>query len=262
VTESRRHICWTWAGAAAVGFVVWAVFRKVTAGALLQWDDDINVQYNVHVHGLSWENVRWMFTDAQYMRRYLPLGWFRWAADYQFYGPGPRSFHIGNLIFHVADAVLLFALIAKMLKFRPATATTPQSWAVLAAAIGALSWAIHPLRTETVSWISTGQYCQAVFFLLISIFSYLAVASSPAGPASLRSVAFWASVATFALSLLTYPVALGYAGVLVILDILLLGRYPAKGMGRDRDRRWMWIEKIPFAAVTVAIMAATVASRF
>src|SRR5580698_4120520 len=89
-----------WAGIAAVGLVVRLVFRRVTGGAMLQWDDDINVQNNPHVHGLSWENLRWMFTDGQYMRRYLPLGWLRWATAYQLYGPGPRSFHAGNLIQH------------------------------------------------------------------------------------------------------------------------------------------------------------------
>jgi protein O-mannosyl-transferase len=252
----------SWAGAAAVGLAVWLVFRAVTGGGLLQWDDDINVQYNLHVHGLSWANVRWMFTDSQYMRRYLPLGWLRWAADYQFYGPGPRSFHLGNLIFHVADAVLLFVLIRQFLRLRPSASDGPLPWAVLAAAIGALSWAIHPLRVETVSWISTGQYCQLVFFLLLSFFAYLALASSPAGAASWRRPAFWISVAAFGCSLLTYPAALGYAGVLIVLDILLLGRCPPPGIGRDSERWWIWLEKIPFAVVTAVLMAATLVSRY
>ena len=251
-----------WAGAAAVGLAIWFVFRGVAGGGLLQWDDDINVQYNVHVHGLSWANVRWMFTDAHYMRRYLPLGWLRWAADYQFYGPGPRSFHVGNLIFHVADGILLFVLIRQMLRLLPSAADGPRPWAVLAAVIGALSWAIHPLRVETVSWISTGQYCQLVFFLLLSFFAYLAVARSPAAAASWRRPAFGISVAAFACSLLTYPAALGYAGVLVVLDILVLRRCPPSGIGRDSERAWIWIEKIPFAVVTAAVMAATLVSRY
>jgi len=251
-----------WAGGAAVGLAVWLVFRRVADGGLLQWDDDINVQYNVHVHGLSWANVRWMFTDAQYMRRYLPLGWLRWAADYQFYGPGPRSFHLGNLIFHVVDAVLLFVLIRQFLRLRPSASDGAPPWAVLAAVIGALSWALHPLRVETVSWISTGQYCQLVFFLLLSFFAYLALAPAPAGAASWRRPAFWISVAAFGCSLLTYPAALGYAGVLIVLDILVLGRCPPAGVGRDSERWGIWLEKIPFAVVTAALMAATLISRY
>jgi tetratricopeptide (TPR) repeat protein len=269
VTSSHRDRWLSWAGVAAVGLAVWFVFRGVTAGGLLQWDDDINLQDNIHIHGLSWGNVRWMFTDTQYMRRYLPLGWLRWAADYQFYGPGPRSFHVGNLIFHVADAVLLFVLIRHMLRIVPSpapapspSAAAPLPWALLAAAIGALAWAIHPLRVETVSWISTGQYCQLVFFLLLSFFAYLAVAPSPAGVASWRRPAFWISVAAFGLSLLTYPAALGYAGVLLVLDILVLRRCPPAGLGRDSERRGIWIEKIPFAVVTAVLMAATVVSRY
>jgi Flp pilus assembly protein TadD len=258
--NSSRPRWLAWAGIAAVGLIVWLVFWRVTGGALLQWDDDINVQNNPHVHGLSWENIRWMFTDSQYMRRYLPLGWLRWAADYQLYGPGPRSFHVGNLILHVADAGLLFILIRQLQRIRPAA--PPEPWLVLAAAIGALSWAIHPLRVETVSWISTGQYCQAVFFLLLSLLSYLVLASSPAGAESWRRAAFWGSLAAFSLSLLSYPAALGYPGVLVILDFLWLRRFPAMGEARASARRWIWIEKIPFAVVALAIMAATLTSRY
>jgi Flp pilus assembly protein TadD len=202
-----------------------------------------------------------MFTDSEYMRRYLPLGWLRWALDYQLYGPGPRSFHIGNLILHLADAGLLFLIIRRIFRMVPSV-PVPEPWPAAAAAVGALSWAIHPLRVETVSWISTGQYCQAVLFLLLSLRCHLALAASPAGPASWGRPAFWGSLALFSLSLLSYPAALGYAPALVILDFLVFRRFPSSGPGRAAARRWIWLEKIPFAAVTLAVMAATLASRY
>ncbi|HVW20188.1 MAG TPA: tetratricopeptide repeat protein [Opitutaceae bacterium] len=226
----------------------WLVFRGTLGGGFLQWDDDINVVNNPHVHALGWANLRWMFTDAQYMRRYLPLGWLRWAADYAAFGPDPRPFHFGNLLFHAADAVLLFAAIRALLRRRAARSAGLE----VCAALGALSWAVHPLRAEAVAWISTGQYCQAVCFLLLSFLAYLAAADRPRAR-GLRA----AALAAFAASLLSYPAALGYPAALLALDAWVLGRC------RDRAgwKRALW-EKAPYALVTALVLAATLASRY
>ncbi len=250
----------TGAAVAVIGLAVWVVFRRAAGGGMLQWDDDINVVNNVHVHGISWPNVQWMFTDTQYMRRYLPLGWLRWAADYQAFGPGPRSHHVGNGILHLADALLLAVLIRRLLKILCAPAGF--IWPLVATVAGALSWAIHPLRVETVAWISTGQYCQAVFFLLLSLLAYLRVAETPDRGGGWRRPGYGWSVLAFGLSLLSYPAALGYPAALVALDFLVLARVSAGGPGRPVALRRLWIEKIPFALLSLAMMAATLVSRY
>ncbi len=250
----------TAAAAAAIGLAVWLVFRRANDGGMLQWDDDINVLNNVHVHGISWTNLRWMFTDAQYMRRYLPLGWLRWAADYQAFGAGPRSHHVGNLVLHLADALLLFVLIRRLLAIL--VPPLAPAWPLLAAVTGALSWAIHPLRVETVSWISTGQYCQAVFFLLLSLLAYVGTAGPPDPAGAWKRPGYWWSVTAFGLSLLSYPAALGYPAALAVLDLLVLARVPAGGPGRPAALRRIGLEKIPFAVVSLAMMVATLVSRY
>jgi tetratricopeptide (TPR) repeat protein len=238
--------------AAAVAAAAWLVFRRSLGGAFLQWDDDINVVNNPHVHALGWANLRWMFSDVQYMRRYLPLGWLRWAADYAAFGPDPRPFHLGNLLFHAADAALLFAAIRALLRRGSAAAAASPLAVDLCAALGALSWAIHPLRAEAVAWISTGQYCQAVCFLLLSLLAYLAAADRARAPL-LRA----AALAAYAASLLSYPAALGYPAALLVLDALVLGRCREPGGWR----RVLW-EKVPYAVVTAIVLAATLASRY
>lgn len=248
MTAAPRRAAWL--GAAAVAAAVVLVFRGVAGNGLLRWDDDINVVNNPHVHALTWANLRWMFTDAQYMRRYLPLGWLRWALEYSAFGPGALSFHLGNLAFHAIDTVLLFFLLLRLLRLGPVPAGPGA--AVAAAALGALAWAIHPLRAETVSWVSTGQYCQAAGFLLLSALAYLRAAEAPRGGWLLLG-----SVAAYAASLLSYPAALGYPGALLVLDYLVLGR----ARSRQGVRR-LWLEKIPFFLVTAAVLAATVASRY
>jgi hypothetical protein len=251
-----------WAAAAAVCLVAWFVFHNSTGGGMLQWDDDKNIEANVHLRALSGENLRWMFTDSSYIRRYVPLGWLALAVDYRIFGPGPRSFHALNLILHCADSGLVFLLVLKFLRILPES--RPRSHgraALLAAAAGALLWAVHPLRVEAVARAS-GTYCQAAFFLLLSLLAYLESADPGRSPAA-RRLLVGGSVLAFAMSLTTYPLALGYPVVLVILDLLVLGRIGSGGGGwwSPASRR-AWIGKIPYFAVAAAVMAATVAARF
>ncbi|HEV8524743.1 MAG TPA: hypothetical protein VGQ71_09610, partial [Terriglobales bacterium] len=67
------------------------------------------------MQGLTWENLKWMFTDAGYARRYMPIGWISYAVDYHFFGLNPQVYHIGNLILHLVNATLLFSLLKRLL---------------------------------------------------------------------------------------------------------------------------------------------------
>ena len=67
------------------------------------------------------------------------------------------------------------------------------------------------------------------------------------------------SVMAFAASLLTYPLALSYVGVLVVVDILLLRRIELSPRSLfNVEARKVWLEKIPYAAVVVAVLAVTI----
>ena len=88
---------------AAVGLA----FHGASRGEFLLWDDDINLTGNPHLqNGLTAESVRWMFTDAAYMRRYVPFAWLGWAIERSVTGLTAASAHTGNVIFHALNAVL------------------------------------------------------------------------------------------------------------------------------------------------------------
>lgn len=260
--STTAHRGLTWAVAAAVGVIAWIVFHQATRGAMLQWDDDINLQGNIHVQALSAGNLRWMFTDSSYVRRYVPLGWLALALDYRLFGPGAHSFHVMNLALHCTDAALVFFLILRLARMVPECS----SWSggrpgIAAAAAGSLLWALHPLRVEAVARAS-GMYCQAALFLLLSFLAYLESAASKPGTRA-RRLALAASVLAFAMSLTSYPLALGYAGVLVVVDVLVLRRISvAPGLLKGAGNRGVWMEKIPFVAVTAAVLCITMAARF
>ena len=241
-----------------------AVFSGSFRAAFVHWDDNINIYDNAHLkQGLSLEGLRWMFTDAQYIPRYMPLGWLSYAVSYEISRLEPAGFHLGNLLLHAANSMLVFLLLHRLLRLmrdRLNPAAKPESL-LYCAALGAMLWAIHPLRVESVAWASARIYNQALLLLLISVLSYLKSHAADTTPRAQR-VLFWLSVSAFLCSLLTYPLALGFLAVLVVIDWCLLKRFTSGLSGLwNAQARGVWLEKIPFCLAAATVLGLTLAAR-
>lgn len=259
--EPAKPVWPTWAALAVCAVAVWAVYGAARHGAFVVWDDDYNLQQNPHLGGLTWENLRWMFTDTAYSRRYFPLTWFGWNLEHDLFGLTPYSAHLGNVLFHLLNTVLVFFVIQAGVRLWSPRENAADPWpATVAAALGALVWSLHPLRVEVVAWASGRIYAQTACFLLISTWCYLR--SLEAAPGSLPARRFrWASVVGLALSLLTYPLALSFVGVILVLDWYRPGPAPAPTVSRFQRLRPLLVEKIPFLVVTAAILGLTLWAR-
>lgn len=294
--------------------VVFAVFFRTLESGFLRWDDDINVFENPHVHGLTGENLRWMFTDFEQAIRYKPLSWLAWACVHEIFGLNPFGYHLANVLLHCINTVLVFLLIRRLLQLsslgssrdeeahskrgtrnaEPGTKSrsllTSAATQDACAALGALLWAVHPLRVEPVAWVTGLPYGLSLLFLLTATLLYLQ-AHSPEIGAPERKRAYWLSVATFALAVLSYPIVLGFVAALVALDFFPLRRFgdvrcffispiggkgwgegaghamtktspdplPSEGPGNLRS---VLIEKLPFLALSLLLVAGTVYGRF
>jgi tetratricopeptide (TPR) repeat protein len=116
--------------------------------------------------------------------------------------------------------------------------------AACSAGVGALLWALNPLRVEPVAHVTDLRYCLLVLFFLISLWSYLRAHQSDSQKSARRSF-YWCSVGAFALSMLSLPFAFGYVVVLLVLDWYPLGRFGARGKGNAKARDIL-LEKVPF----------------
>lgn len=213
----------TWAALAVCALAVWAVIGGARDFAFVLWDDDHNIQQNAHLSGVTWENLRWMFTDTTYSRRYLPLTWLGWEVEHDLFGLTARSAHLGNILFHLLNTFLVFSVIKAAMRIWLAGKNSAGPLAAnTAAAIGALLWALHPLRVEVVAWASGRIYAQAACFLLVAAWCWLRALESAPGSAAARRFR-WCAAGALALSLLTYPLALSFVGVLFVLEWSLAG---------------------------------------
>lgn len=241
-----------------LSLIVLLTFHPSLRWDLLIWDDDINIYGNPNIQTLDWPHLRWMFTDYSYLPRYVPLSWLGWAIIYHFFGLNPSGYHYGTVLLHVVNTTLVFWLIRQLLTYASGPQGRVESMAVtLSAGFAALLWGVHPLRAESVAWASGQTHIQALFFLLLSALCYLRSTEARARP-SPNAIFYWLAVVSFAASLLTYPVGLGFVFVLMVLDVYPLHRFHrGSTFWRDTWAHRIWLEKIPFLMVAGAILFIT-----
>ncbi len=175
--------------------VTLAVYWPARQGDFLNYDDTLYYSENTHVlGGLTGSGVVWAFTTGE-AANWHPVTWLSHTLDAEIFGNNPAGPHLVNLLFHAANAVLLFLLLHQM------TAATWRS------ALVAALFALHPLHVESVAWIAERKdlLCGFFFFLTLLFYGKFADASKVQSPKS--KLFFGASLFAFALALMSKPMA-------------------------------------------------------
>ena len=210
-------------GAIVVAAVALIAFIPALSGGFV-WDDFDYVKNNPILKAAGLTLLRRLATDVV-VGNYHPLTMASLAIDNALLGPGPAGFHAMNVIVHAANAVLLgYVLMA--LGWRK-----DASWA------GALLWAVHPLRVESVAWISARKDLLYVFFFLAALLAYLRHARNDSGARR----AYAGSLVLFCCSVLSKGAAVAFVPVMFLVDWRVGRRPAAKTI----------VEKLPFVAVAI-----------
>jgi protein O-mannosyl-transferase len=240
-----------WAVPGGIALFTAAVFLPVLRAGFVDWDDPINFLENPYYRGLGWPQLRWMLT-ASVMGHWIPVTWLTLGADFAVWGMSPFGYHLTNLLLHTASAVV-FYLVSRRLLGLAIPAASP--WILsLGAAVAALYFAVHPLRVESVAWITERRDLTSGLFFLLTILAYLkAHERPPAVRMGFRLAALGAAV----LALASKSIVMGLPLVLLILDAYPLGRLGPRVRDWWSARAWpVWREKIPFALLAVGTAAA------
>jgi Flp pilus assembly protein TadD len=199
------------------------VFLPALNGEFLDWDDHVNLVRNEGYRGLGWPQLHWAFTSTL-MGHYIPLTWLTLGANYAVGGMNPWGYHLVNLTLHAVNA-LLFYLVARRLLAAAAHGGSQQNrWEgpiAWGAAGAALIFAGHPLRVESVAWVTERRDVLSGFFFLLAVLAYLRAVD---GPASADRRWLGLSLASFAAGLLSKASVMVLPAVLVLLDVYPLRR--------------------------------------
>jgi regulator of sirC expression with transglutaminase-like and TPR domain len=216
-------------------------------------DDGANYVENINYRGLSPSHLYWMLTTF-HDANFHPFAWLTLAMDYVVWEMNPAGYHLTNLILHVLNTVLFYFLINALLHRTVTVSHSKLSGVEISAAMGALYFAIHPLRVETVAWVSTRGDVLCGFFYLITILAYLRMSASPS--ISERRKWYLIAVLFFLFSLLSRAWGITLPLVLLILDAYPLGRVDVR-KGKISMYKSLLKEKTPFVvlALGTAILA-------
>ncbi|MET0852304.1 MAG: tetratricopeptide repeat protein [Candidatus Rokuibacteriota bacterium] len=244
-----------------VALAAGAAFLPALDAGFVDWDDDRNFLQNPGYRGLGAAQLRWMLTST-WMGHYIPLTWASLGLNYALGGMSPWGYHLGNLVLHAANAALLFAVGRRLIAAAfdggdaaPAVATLTSGAdarraaraLTVGAAVAALSWALHPLRAESVAWATERRDVLCGLFYLAAVLAYLRAVSSGARRRRWLGV----SVAALACALASKAMAMTLPLTLLVIDV-----YPL----RRRDRGWLALvrEKLPhFVLAALAALVAT-----
>jgi tetratricopeptide (TPR) repeat protein len=227
-------------------------FLPALRNDFVNWDDEKNFLLNEAYRGLSWDQLKWMWT-AHVDGRYIPLTWMTLGLDYSIWGMDPLGYHLTNILWHAANAVAFYFLaLALFRRAIPENLVEARARIPLAAFFAALFFALHPLRAESVAWVTERRDVVSGLFYLLAILAYLrGCADAPGRP--IQQKYYWACLACFVCGILSKEMVVTLPLVLLILDVYPLGRLDG-GPGRwfGAEARRVWLEKIPFFAIAMA----------
>ena len=226
------------------------LFSRALQSGFVNYDDPAYLTDNPHVQeGLSWAGVVWAFTaPADYWH---PLTWITHMLDWQVYGASPTGHHLTSVLWHALNAVLAFLVFRRL------------SGGFWLSAFAAAVFAWHPLRVESVVWVTERKDVLSGCSFLLTLLAYARyvdarAAGRPAWPSYLLTLG------CFAVGLMSKPMLVTLPLVLLILDWWPLQR-TGRGTGDPSRPRSpasallpLLLEKVPFFVLSGAASVATV----
>ncbi len=232
-----------------------AALMRALSGEFQQWDDVALLVENPHFRGLGGPQLRWMFT-THLMGHYMPVTWITYGLDYLVWGLDPFGFHLTNIALHAANVGLLYVVARRLLDLAWRPGVMDGAGLSVGAGFAALAFGVHPLRVESVAWITERRDVLCGFFYLLTVLLYLRYTTAEPGTRA-RRIAYGAAVGCFVLALLSKSMAVTLPAVLLILDTYPLRRLRLQ-TSREAfaDAGRLLREKVPFLVATVMVSAA------
>ena len=212
------------------------VFGQTIHHGFINLDDAEYVSENPCVtHGLSTAGFVSALTEPHHYN-WCPLTWWSLMLDYQFYGLRPWGYHLTNVLLHAAAAIALFLVLRAM---------TGRFWP---SALVAALFAVHPLRAESVAWVTERKDVLSGLFFMLTLAAYVGYVRRRFSLARYLGV-----LLVFALGLMAKPMLVTLPLILLLLDYWPLGRFSSEqesevrgqGLGEEHPKSKIQNQQLP-----------------
>lgn len=201
-------------------------------GYVVNWDDSHYLLDNGLIKNLTFANLKGIFTYST-LGLYSPLVLLSYSVEYPFFKLDPYGYHLTNLILHLCNSLLVFWIVFLLCDKKKLSI----------AFIAALLFGIHPMRVESVAWISERKDMLYSFFFLGASGFYLRYLRNQ------KEKLYYLCLLSFTLSLLSKP-----TGILFPLLMMLFDYFS----GKPYLSRKFLMQKVPFFIIAIIFMLCVV----
>jgi len=135
------------------------------------FDDISNIRDNPHIRipFLSFKNLAWAGFQSPLANR--PVANISFALNYYFHGYNLVGFHVVNILIHIASGFFLYFLVKATIRTPALRARYAKlSWIPL---FTAFIWLVHPLQTQSVTYLVQRMNSMAAMFYVLSMLLYV-----------------------------------------------------------------------------------------
>ncbi len=239
--SSRTPVA-VWIACFVLAALTFAVFGRTIGYEFVDYDVNLNVFENANVSaGLTLHGLARAFTHGS-DANWDPLTTISHMVDCQLYGLHAGGHHLTNVLLHTLSVILLFLVLRQM---------TGAFWR---SALVAAVFAIHPLRVESVAWVSERKDTLSGVFFMLTLGAYVAYARRPGWGRYLLVALF------FVLGLMSKAMLVTLPFVLLLLDWWPLERFKPARPGAAGSGWWLnqfpapgrlILEKLPLLALSL-----------
>ncbi len=212
---------------AGIAVVTYIVYKGSLENKFTNWDDLGYVLANPLIKDSSTEGLKRLFTfDGLVMGNYHPITMVTYWYEYSKYGLEPEMYHVHSMLFHILCTFTVVGFIKVLTRSN------------VAALLVGLLFALHPMRTESVTWIAGRKDLLYGMFYMLACTTHIYYIRNQAGK---KMLWFIATIVLFFLSLMCKSV-----GVTLPVILLLFDYYE----GRTLNFKLV-LEKIPLFALSL-----------
>lgn len=214
------------------------------------YDDEHSVSGNPHIQSL--DNLGRFFVDPTCFSLYPDHAMYRpillvtYAVDHALGGGRAWMFHLTNMVLHVLASLVVLGLLAELARARevrgdPSFGSLP--------VVGGLLFALHPVHSEPVFYVSGRSDILVTLFVTLSVFSWMRARRGERGAACAW---FGVALLAFALSLLTKASAIVVPALLLAVELLVGPAVSSPAPGKSGPRRWRGLALLlPFVLLSL-----------
>src|SRR5215831_20548263 len=147
-----------WIFAVVLAAVTMVAYRPAWHGGFLWDDDDYIIKNELLTAPDGWQRI-WLSLDSP--SQYFPFTYSTFRIEHALWGLNTTGYHWVNLLLHVANALLVWAVLARL--------KVSGSW------LAALIFELHPVQVESVAWITERKNVLMGFFFLLTLLAWIAI---------------------------------------------------------------------------------------